>query len=122
MFSFDTATVGHFAFVDAEAEAAFGIGAHPSLEQHGSAFLTIIRKRDQVSVIALLALRPVHHHASFSHDPVRVVTRAERIRRWKVNQRASGGVLRDDRIGSVGSGYFGRALRRESLCSTVPVL
>ena len=70
MFGFDAATVGHLALINAQTETAIGVGADPGFEQHGGTLLTIIRKRDQVAVIALLALRPVHHHASFSHDPV----------------------------------------------------
>jgi hypothetical protein len=98
MFGFYASAVGHFTLVYAQAETTFGVGADPSLEQHGSAFLSIIRKRDQVPVVALLALRPVHQPASFSHDPVRVVSRGEPIRRPKLNQRAMKLSGRDLRI------------------------
>jgi hypothetical protein len=60
VFGFDPSAVGHFTLIDPQTETTFGVGADPSLEQHGSAFLPVIRKRNQVPVVALLALRPVH--------------------------------------------------------------
>src|SRR5713226_8111196 len=58
---FDPLAVGHFTFVDSQAEAALGIGANPRLENHRSAFLAIVRKWDQSAIVTLLALRQLHH-------------------------------------------------------------
>src|SRR5216684_1283243 len=57
----DPLAVGHFTFVDSEAETALGIGANPCLENHRSAFLAIVRKWDQSAIVTLLALRQLHH-------------------------------------------------------------
>src|SRR5439155_19387802 len=61
MLGFDPLAVGHFTFVDSQAETALRIGANPRLENHRSAFLAIVRKWDQSAIVTLLALRQLHH-------------------------------------------------------------
>src|SRR5579863_6328370 len=57
----DPFAVSHFAFVHAQAEAALGVGANPSLENHRSALLAVVRKWNQGAIVTLLALRQLHH-------------------------------------------------------------
>ena len=52
--------VGDLALVHAKGKAALRIRADPGLEQHRSAFLPVIRERNQRSAVALQALREIH--------------------------------------------------------------
>src|SRR5258708_35582628 len=85
---FNSPAVGNLALVNAQAEAAIRIRANPSLEQHRSAFLPIIRQGNQRARITLLALRPLHHPRLLSADPNRIA-RAEIIRPSNLKQRAA---------------------------------
>jgi hypothetical protein len=62
MFRFYSLSVGNFAFVNAQAEATLGIGTGPRFENYRSALLPVIRERNQRAIVALLALRQLHHH------------------------------------------------------------
>jgi hypothetical protein len=64
MLGLNALAVGYFAFVYSQTETAIGIGARPCLENYRSAFLAIIRKWNESAIIALLALRQLHHRAS----------------------------------------------------------
>jgi hypothetical protein len=64
MFGFDAFSVRYFAFIHSQTEAAIGVGASPRLKDHRSAFLTIIREWNESAIVALLALRQLHHRAS----------------------------------------------------------
>src|SRR5271166_5486251 len=66
---FNTLAVGHLALVHPQAETAFRIGADPSLENHRSAFLPVIRKWYQCPIVALLALRQLHRPRPPSRRP-----------------------------------------------------
>ena len=65
----DSPSVGNLALVDSQAKAAFGVGADPSLEQNRGTLLSVVREWDQASIVAFLALRPLHQPPSFRHDP-----------------------------------------------------
>src|SRR6185437_3505474 len=66
MFRLDSLAVRNFALIYAQAEAAIGIGTGPRFKNHRSALLPVIRERNQCAIIALLALRQLHHHASLA--------------------------------------------------------
>jgi hypothetical protein len=61
---FDPPAVGDLAFIDSQAKATIGVGAGPRLENDRSAFLPIVRKWNQGAIVALLALRQLHHPTS----------------------------------------------------------
>jgi len=56
----DFLAVGDFALVDPEREPAIGVRTHPRLEEYRSAFLTVVRQRNERSAVALQALREIH--------------------------------------------------------------
>jgi hypothetical protein len=72
VFGFDSPAVRNFALVHAKAETAIRIRTNPSLEQHRSAFLSIVRQGNQRARVTLLALRPLHHPRLLSADPNRI--------------------------------------------------
>src|SRR5687768_1373048 len=53
----DGAAEADLAVVDADVEAAVGVGAHPRLVGDGGAFAAVVRQRHQDPLVALLALR-----------------------------------------------------------------
>src|ERR1700719_555365 len=73
VFRLDSPAVRNFALVYAQAETTIGIRANPCLEQHRSAFLSIVRQGNQRARVTLLALRPLHHPRLLSADPNRIV-------------------------------------------------
>jgi hypothetical protein len=72
VFRLDSPAVGNFTLVYAQAETAIGIRANPCLEQHRSAFLSVVRQGNQRARVTLLALRPLHHPRLLSADPNRI--------------------------------------------------
>jgi hypothetical protein len=72
VFRFDSPAVRNFALVHPQAETAIRIRANPGLEQHRSAFLSIIGQGNQRARVTLLALRPLHHPRLLSADPNRI--------------------------------------------------
>src|SRR5580704_1093010 len=88
VFRLDSPTVGNFALVYAQAETAIRVRANPCLEQHRSAFLSVVGQGNQRARVTLLALRPLHHPRLLTADPNRIV-RAEIIRPTNLKQRAA---------------------------------
>jgi hypothetical protein len=73
VFGLDSSAVRHFALVHAQAETAIRIRTDPSLEQNRRALLSVVRQGNQRAIVALLALRPLHHPRLLAADPNRIV-------------------------------------------------
>src|SRR5207249_6171604 len=67
----DLLPVGDLTLVDAQREAALGIGARPRLEDHRGALLAVVGQRNQGSVVTFLALGKFHHPSSRPDAPAR---------------------------------------------------
>lgn len=62
MLRFNPLAVAYLPLVHAKRKPTVGINANPSFEKHGRTFLAVVGKRDQDSIVALLALWELHLH------------------------------------------------------------